>query len=37
MMVRRSQGHPEADWRRLFRLAEHLDRSERHRAEPDAA
>jgi serine/threonine-protein kinase len=31
MMERRSRGRPEAAWRRLFRVAEQLDRSERHR------
>ena len=31
MMERRSQGRPEAEWRRLFRVADRLDRSERHR------
>jgi tetratricopeptide (TPR) repeat protein len=31
MMERRRQERPEAEWRRLFRLAKHLDRSERRR------
>jgi serine/threonine-protein kinase len=31
MIERRSRGRPEAQWRRLFRVAEQLDRSERHR------
>jgi serine/threonine-protein kinase len=31
MMERRSAGRPEAEWRHLFRVAERLDRSERHR------
>src|SRR5262245_23807492 len=31
MLERRRQKRPEAQWRRLFRVAEQLDRSERHR------
>jgi serine/threonine-protein kinase len=31
MMERRRQGRPQAEWRRLFRVADQLDRNERHR------
>jgi eukaryotic-like serine/threonine-protein kinase len=31
MLERRSRRRPEAEWRRLFRVAEHLDRSAQHR------
>jgi serine/threonine-protein kinase len=31
MFARHQQGRPEAEWRRLFRVADQLDRSERHR------
>jgi serine/threonine-protein kinase len=31
MLARRQLNHPEAEWRRLFRVADRLDRSERHR------
>src|SRR5262249_15278415 len=31
MLERRRRGRPEAEWRRLYRLADRLDRSDRHR------
>jgi serine/threonine-protein kinase len=31
MIVRRQRGRPEAEWGRLYRVADQLDRSERHR------